>query len=110
MQRTLMALQERVGPAEEIFFAWLARIFGAAVLVGCAWIDDAPPLELGAMIVALYVIARVISQFGALAAAAPFRNRLLRMLFALISVVLLGLAFISVAMFVDGIADLVVAN
>ena len=47
MQPALSSLQNRLIPAEEIFFAWLMRVFAAATLVGSAWIDDAPPLELG---------------------------------------------------------------
>ena len=52
MQRARSSLQERLAPAEEIFFTWLVRVMVAAVLVGSAWIDDAPPLEIAAAIVA----------------------------------------------------------
>ena len=47
MQEALRSLQDRLAPAEEIFFTWLMRGFAAAILVGSAWIDDAPPLGLG---------------------------------------------------------------
>ena len=41
----LDALQDRLAPAEGIFFTWLTRVFIAATLVGSGWIDDAPPLR-----------------------------------------------------------------
>ncbi len=101
MQRALNALQDRLAPAEEIFFAWLTRVFAAATLVGSAWIDDAPPLELGSMIIAIYVAVRVATQFGNLAAAAPFESRPLRMLFAAGALLLLGTSFVVVAILVE---------
>lgn len=104
MQQALGSLQNRLAPAEEIFFGWLMRVFAAATLVGSAWIDDAPPLELAAMIIALYVAVRVATQFGALAAAAPFESRPLRMIFAGGALVLLGLAFLVVATLVERLA------
>ena len=76
-------------------------MFAAATLVGSAWIDDARPLELGAMIVTLYVAIRVATQFGNLAAAAPFERRPLRVLFAAGALVLLGLAFLVVVTLVE---------
>ena len=51
MQQALSSLQNRLAPAEEIFFTWLVRVMAAAVLVGSTWIDAASPLEFGAMIV-----------------------------------------------------------
>ena len=36
MQEALSSLQDRLAPAEEIFFAWLMRVFAAATLVGSA--------------------------------------------------------------------------
>ena len=104
MPQALSALQARLVPAEEIFFAWLMRAFAAATLVGSAWIDDAPPLELGAMIIALYVAVRVATQFGNFAAAAPFDSRPLRMIFAVGALVLLGLSFLVVATLVERLA------
>ena len=100
-QQTLSSLQERLVPAEEIFFAWLMRVFAAATLAGSAWIDDAPPLELGAMVVTLYVAVRVAMQLGPLAAAAPFNRRPLRVMFAAGALVLLGLAFLVVVTLVE---------
>ena len=104
MQQALSSLQDRLVPAEEIFFAWLIRVFAAATLVGSAWIDDAPPLELAAMLIALYVAVRVATQFGDLAAAAPFESRPLRMIFAAGALVLLGLSFLVVATLVERLA------
>lgn len=103
-QQALSTLQDRLAPAEEIFFTWLLRVFAAATLVGSAWIDDAPPLELGAMIIAIYVAVRVATQFPNLVAAVPFENKALRMVFALGALVLLGLSFLVVAIFVEHLA------
>ena len=101
MQQALGSLQDRLIPAEEIFFAWLMRVFVAATLVGSAWIDDAPPLEIAARIIALYVAVRVATQFGNFAAAAPFESRPLQMIFAGGALVLLGLAFLVIATLVE---------
>ncbi len=104
MQEALSSLQDRLAPAEEIFFTWLMRVFAAATLVGCAWIDDAPPLGLGALIIAFYVAVRVATQFGNLAAAAPFENRALKTIFAVGALVLLGFSFLVVAIFIERLA------
>ena len=104
MQQRLSSPQDRLVPAEEIFFAWLIRVFAAATLVGSAWIDDAPPLDLAAVIIAMYVAARVATQFGNLAAAAPFESRPLRMIFAAGALVLLGLSFLVVVTLVERLA------
>ncbi len=104
MREALSSLQQRLAPAEEIFFTWLLRVFAAAALVGCAWIDDAPPLDIAATILALYVAVRVVTQFGALVSAAPFENRALKVLFAVGALVLLGLSFLAVASFVERLA------
>ncbi len=104
MNEALDALQDRLAPAEEIFFTWLTRVFVAATLVGSAWIDDAPPLDIAAMLIAIYVAVRVATQFGRLAAAAPFRNRALRVIFAAGALVLLGLSFLVIVTFVEWLA------
>ena len=104
MKEALDALQDRLAPAEEIFFTWLTRVFIAATLVGSAWIDDAPPLEIAAMLIAIYVAVRVVTQFGALADAAPFQNRALRAIFALGAVMVLGLSFLIVVTLVERLA------
>ena len=104
MQEALSALQDRLAPAEEIFFTWLMRVFAAATLAGSAWIDDAPPLELGALIIAVYVAVRVATQFGNLAATAPFENRALKTVFAVGALVLLGFSFVSIVIFIDRLA------
>ena len=80
----------------------------AAVLVGSTWIDAAPPLEFGAMIVAFYVAVRVVTQFGHLVSAAPFENQALKMIFAIGALVLLGLSFFVVVIFVERLVRSVV--
>ena len=42
--KRLALRKNRLALAEKIFFTWLVRVMVAAVLVGSAWIDDAPPL------------------------------------------------------------------
>ena len=108
MQQALSSLQDRLAPAEEIFFPWLVRVMAAAVLVGSAWIDDAPPLMIGAMIVAFYVAVRVATQFSNLVSVAPFKNQALKVIFAIGALVLLGLSFLVVTIFVERLARLVV--
>ncbi len=108
MLEALESLQDRLAPAEEIFFSWLPRVFAAATLVGSAWIDDAPPLGIVAMVIALYVGARVVTQFGAFVSAAPFQNQVLKAIFALGSLALLGGSFAIVAIFVERVAMSVV--
>jgi hypothetical protein len=93
-----------LAPAEEIFFTWLIRVFAAATLFGSAWIDDAPPLELCTLIITIYVALRVVTEFGSLSAAAPFRNRALKTIFAVGAIVLLVSSFVVVAVFVDRLA------
>lgn len=107
-QQSLSSLHERLAPAEELFFRWLLRLVLAAVLVGSAWIDDAPPLSLAAMLVACYVIIRVITQFGEFMTVAPFRHRGLQTAFALLATLLLLFGFAAVAIFVERIALAVV--
>ena len=101
-------MNESIVTFEKIFFTWLLRVMAAAVLVGSAWIDDAPPLAIGAMIVAFYVAVRVAMQFGRLVSAAPFENQALKAFFAIGALVLLGLSFFTVAIFVDRLARSVV--
>lgn len=108
MLEVLDALHDRLAPAEKMFFTWLARVFAAATLVGVAWIDDAPPLELGALIIALYVVVRVVTQLRAFATAAPFEHRVLKAFFALGCLVLLATAFLSIAIFAERVAMFVV--
>jgi hypothetical protein len=104
MQQAPSSLLDRLVPAEDIFFGWLMRVFAAATLVGSAWIDDAPPLELAAIAIALYVAVRVATQFGNFAAAAPCENRLLRMIFAAGALGLLGLSFLVIVTLVERLA------
>ncbi|MCG8415618.1 MAG: hypothetical protein MI746_15490 [Pseudomonadales bacterium] len=107
-QSTLGSLQERLAPAEELFFRWMIRVVLAAIFAGSAWIDDAPPLSLAAMLVAVYVIVRVITQFGRFMSAAPFQHRVLQTLFALVCIFSLLSAFTAVSIFVERIAISVV--
>ena len=106
MQQALSSLHDRLAPAEEIFFTWLMRVFAAGTLVGSAWIDDAPPLELAAAIITIYVAFRVVTQLGRLAAA-PFENRPLRVIFAAGALGLLVLSFMVVVTLVDRLSVMV---
>lgn len=109
MTSTPSSPQDRLAPFEEIFFTWLARVIVAAALVGCAWIDDAPPLELAARVIAIYVAIRVVTQFGALFSSAPSDNRVLKAVFATVAILLLGLSFPSVVIFVELVSESVAA-
>tara|TARA_B100000959_G_scaffold196727_1_gene205710 strand:- start:821 stop:1084 length:264 start_codon:yes stop_codon:yes gene_type:complete len=82
----------------------LPRVFLTAILAGSAWIDDAPPLEIVAMLVVIYVAVRIASQFSALRLASPFQNRALSVIFALVILILLVGAFLIVVTFVNSIA------
>ena len=93
-----------MAPAEEIFFTWLTRVFVAATLVGSAWIDDAPPLEIAATLIGIYVAVRVATQFDRLATAAPFQNRALQMIFAVGALMVLGLSFLVIVTLVERLA------
>ena len=104
MKDALDALQDRLAPAEGIFFTWLTRVFIAATLVGSGWIDDAPPLEIAAVPVAICVAVRVVTQFGRPAAAAPFQHRALRAIFAVGALMVLGLSFLVIVTLVDRLA------
>ena len=108
MQEALNSLQDRLAPAEEIFFTWLMRVFAAATLAGSAWIDDAPPLGLGALIIAIYVAVRVATQFGNLVSAALFENQALKLIFAIGALVLLGFSFFVVVILVERLVRSVV--
>ena len=110
MKQFLARLRERLEPAEEVFFTWLIRVIVSAVLAGSAWIDDAPPLDIAAMLVAFYVAVRVATQFGRLVSVAPFENRVLKRIFAVACVGLLGLSFLTVMIFTERIALFVTAS
>ncbi|PCH62345.1 MAG: hypothetical protein COC19_03055 [SAR86 cluster bacterium] len=104
MKKHFASYKASLAPAEEIFFTWLPRVFASAALVGAAWIDDAPPLEIVALLIAAYVAARVISQFGALRSASPFHNPILSALFACFVLALLGGVFLIIVTYVERIA------
>lgn len=97
----LEILQTKLQPLESLFFTWLGRVCLAAVLVGAAWIDDAPPLEIAALVIGLYTVIRVAMQFGALAAAVPLDSKPLRYLVAMFLLVLLAFAFFIVVTLVE---------
>jgi hypothetical protein len=103
-----VSFEDRIAPAEKIFFTWLPRVFGAATLVGCAWIDDAPPLVLVALFIAIWVAIRIVLQFNALRSAAPFNNGVLSAIFAVFVILLLAGTFPSVVIFVERLSLLVV--
>ena len=103
-RRTLASLLEPLAPIENLFFTWLMRVFAAATLVGTAWIDDAPPLEIAALFVAVYVAVRAVADFGILLAAAPFKSRVLNATVAVGALALLGLSFVVIAIFTQRLA------
>ncbi len=107
MLKKAVALGNQLIPLEDIFFRWLIRVMLAALLIGSAWIDDAPPLELAAWLIAGYVVVRVIMQFVPFADAAPFNNRVLKVFTSCVLLVLLGLSFLTVVTLVDHLALLV---
>ena len=109
MLNTLNKLEDHLIPAEDIFFRWLTRVVIAAVLAGSAWIDDAPPLELAAFAITLYVVVRVIMQFGAFYSAVPFKSTFLKVLAAVVALLLLGLSFLTVVNFVYQLSVMTVA-
>ena len=109
MKVALASFEARIAPAEKIFFTWLLRVFVTGVLVGCAWMDDAPPLELAAYILGVYVAVRVALQFGPLSSAAPFQNPVLSALFALLNLVILVFAFLAIVTFINRVAFSVVS-
>lgn len=108
MQKDLASFETRLAPAEDFFFTWLPRVIVAATLLGAAWIDDAPPLEVVAILVGIYVVARIVWQFNALLSAAPFQNRILNAFFVLGMFILLAGTFLIIVTFVDRIASSVV--
>ena len=109
MQQAHEPLQDRLTAVEEFFFTWLMRVMAVAVLVGSAWIDDAPPLEFAAMIITCYVAVRIATQFSNLVSSAPFETRALKTIFAIGAIVLLVLSFLVVITFVDRLARSVVS-
>ncbi|NKB88057.1 MAG: hypothetical protein GKS06_07550 [Acidobacteria bacterium] len=104
MYEAASRLNERLAPAEQILFPWLTRVVIAASLMACAWLDDAPPLDIAAFLIGVYVAVRVATQIPVLVEAAPFENRLLSLGFAVGSVGALGLSFLAVVTFVERLA------
>jgi len=104
MSEATTTFRDRLAPVEDIFFTWLTRVVLAGTLAGSAWLDDAPPLDIAAMLIAAYVAIRVIMQFGNLMNAAPFENRILSAGLAGFSIVVLGLSMMAVVSFVERLA------
>ena len=104
MQEFISSLQDRLEKPETLFFKWLIRLTIAGVLVGTAWIDDAPPLELAALIITLYIVFRVVMQLSDFYQTAPFENSILRGYFAIFCAALLALSFLTVAIFTESVA------
>ena len=100
MKDGLLLLEQKLEPVEDLFFKWLLRVVVTATLVGSAWIDDAPPLDLAAMLLAIYLALRILMQSGKLFAAAPFDNRALKALVAVILLGVLSLSFITIEILV----------
>jgi hypothetical protein len=89
---------------EDLFFTWLWRSSLAATLVGCAWIDDAPPLDIAALLIAFYVLLRLFLLFPVLADAAPLARRWQRNGLAVLLIVIIGFCFLSMVTFVEALA------
>ncbi|MDD9895301.1 MAG: hypothetical protein OXU24_05875 [Gammaproteobacteria bacterium] len=107
MEQSLSPFQSKLVAAEELFFTWLLRVIAAALLVGSAWIDDAPPLSLGAVVIAIYVLLRALTNINVFISAAPFKSNMNKILFALVALVLLMMSFATVVIFTDRIASAV---
>ena len=101
MQATINAFHQQLKPFEELCYTWLGRVILAGILAGSAWIDDAPPLSLAAFAVVLYTVLRIVMQFGDLAQAVPFQNRGLKYFFAVFTILVLGLCFLTVFTFTE---------
>lgn len=108
MSNILAQINERLEPAEEIFFKWLNRIFISGILIGSAWIDDAPPLVIAAFILTLYIFIRVMLASISIYSVAPFNAKVAKTMFAILSFGILGLSFLTVATFVERISIFVV--
>jgi len=109
MEHTLKSQQDKLSAAEELFFTWLLRVIATAILVGSAWIDDAPPLSLAAIAIAGYVGIRLLMQFKSFISQAPVSGKFLQTLFAAGVLLLLVMSFVIVVIFVERIAVSVVA-
>ncbi len=107
MTTVFASIQEKLIPFENLFYTWLVRVFLAATIAGVAWIDDAPPLELAAYAISIYTALRILMHFGEFMTAAPFGNRILQAISAVSAVLLLTLAFPSIAIFTRVIAEFI---
>ena len=109
MKNIVSSFDERLQPAEELFFRWLVRVAVAALLAGTAWIDDAPPLEVAAFIITLYVAIRVAMQFTVFYSRVPINSPIVKALAALFALALFGLSFLTVVTFAFQLANLTAA-
>jgi len=104
----IQTFREQLIDIEQLFFSWLVRVVISAALVGCAWIDDAPPLDIAAHLIAGYVALRVVFEFKAFERALPFDLRVLKAGGAFFAQLLLGLSFLAVASFTERLGMLTV--
>ena len=104
----IQTFREQLIEFEQLFFSWLVRVVISAALVGCAWIDDAPPLDIAAHLIAGYVALRVVFEFKAFMRALPFDVRVLQAGGAFFAQLLLGLSFLAIASFAERLAMLAV--
>lgn len=103
MNTRITTMQESLKATEEIFFLWLFRVSLVGALIGSAWIDDAPPLEIAVFLIGIYTAIRVILQVPRFADLSPFSNRALSYLFAGFLFILLALVFLVVVSLVDAL-------
>jgi len=86
---------------EALFFQWLTRVALAGVLAGCAWLDDAPPLDIAAVLISGYVLVRVTLEFAHFRETLPISNPLACAAAAMFAQLLLTLSFITIASFTE---------
>ena len=101
MQASLKRIDDWLLPIEDLFFRWLSRVVVAALLAASAWMDDAPPLELAAYLIAIYVAIRLLMQLPVFFHLMPFESKILKSLGAILGVSILVLSFLTVFTFVD---------
>ena len=106
MEQDLSHFQNKLVTTEDLFFTWLLRVIVAAILVGSAQIDDAPPLELAASIIALYILIRLLMNFKTFISTAPFSPQIFKVLFALGCLFLLSMSFATILIFTNRIVSM----
>ena len=83
---------------------FVRRVYCPVLEAALRWRYLTASIGVGTMIITIYVAARVATQFGSLAAAAPFENRPLRVISAVGALLLLGSSFLVVAILVERLA------